>query len=99
MSKEFDAPYKETQKIFSKVEKRPHYREKAQAFDLEYAIAMALHEARTKAKLSQRDLAERLHTTQSVISRMESGNANTTIAKLRDYAEACGGTLQVKIGF
>lgn len=99
MSKQFDAAYQETQKMFSKVEKRPGYRERKTAFDLEYAIALALHEARTKAKLSQKELAERLHTTQSVISRMESGKANTTIAKLREYAEACGGTLQVKIGF
>jgi hypothetical protein len=30
---------------------------------------------------------------------MESGKANISIAKLQEYAAACGGTLEVKIAF
>ncbi len=99
MSKKFDAASRDAENFFSEVEKRPGYAEHSAAFDREYAIAMALHEARERAKLSQKELAKLLRTTQSVISRMESGKANISIAKLQEYAAACGGTLEVKIAF
>lgn len=83
----------------TKVKARPGYAEKKAQFDKEYDIAAVLHKARKKAKLSQKELAEKLHTTQSVISRMESGNANITLARLQQYAEACGGKLQLKVAF
>jgi len=95
----FEKAQKETEAFFKSVESRPGYAEKAKKFDQAYAVAMALHEAREHAKLSQKDLAARLQTTQSVISRMESGKANVSLAKLQEYAAACGGKLEVKIAF
>jgi ribosome-binding protein aMBF1 (putative translation factor) len=99
MSKKFDAAHRKTQDIFNEIESTPGYAERASAFERDYEIALALHQARERASISQKELAARLHTTQSVISRMESGKANISIAKLQEYAEACGGKLEVKIAF
>ena len=95
----FENARKETEKFFEAVESRHGYAERAAEFEHAYAIAAALHEAREHAKLSQKDLAFLLRTTQSVISRMESGKANTTLARLQEYAAACGGRLEVRIAF
>lgn len=75
----------------------PDYERQSKEFDIEYSIAQELHHARQQAGLSQAELAKRLNTTQSVISRLESGRANVSVAKLNEYAKACGGSLQVKI--
>jgi Predicted transcriptional regulator with C-terminal CBS domains len=90
---------KNWEQFSDETKKMPGYAEAAEKFDREYEVAVALNKARTKAKLSQKELAERLHTTQSVISRMESGRANISLAKLQSYAEACGGRLEIKIAF
>jgi transcriptional regulator with XRE-family HTH domain len=50
---------------------------------------MLLREARTRAGLSQRELAQRAHTAQSVVSRIESGATSPsweTLARLLDVA-------------
>lgn len=65
------------------------YDEVAAAFSLEYAIAKELQLARKTAQLSQKEVAERMGTTQSVISRIEHGY-NVSINTLEKYAHACG---------
>lgn len=84
--------------MFSGIESTPGYKEASEKFDQEYAIAEVLHKARLHAHLSQKDIAKRMKTTQSVISRMESG-ANISVAKLQKYAEACGAKLHINILF
>jgi len=78
------------------IRKTTAYKEVSEAFDVEYAIAKELHKARTKAKLSQAQLAERMGTTQSVVSRIEHGG-NVSVETLVRYATACGATLKVKV--
>ena len=39
----------------------------------DFALGQLIHDLRTEASLSQRELAERMGTTQSVISRLEEG--------------------------
>lgn len=90
---------KNWEELASEIEAQPGFSEAAEKFDREYEIAVELNKARVRAKLSQKELAERLNTTQSVISRMESGRANISLAKLQQYAEACGGKLEIKIAF
>lgn len=51
---------------------------------------------RAQAGLTHADLARRMHTTQSVVSRVESG-VNVSIQTLARYAEACGSRLQVQM--
>jgi ribosome-binding protein aMBF1 (putative translation factor) len=78
------------------IKKKTVFKEVSEAFDVEYAIAKELHKARTKAHLSQIQLAERMGTTQSVISRIERGG-NVSVDTLARYAKACGGKLQLKV--
>ena len=52
---------------------------------------------RTESGLTQAELAERIGTRQSAISRVESGNANPSLGFLRRAVEAMGGRLVVKI--
>lgn len=65
-------------------------------FDMEYEVSRQMQEARTQAGLTQADLARRMRTTQSVVSRIESG-ANVSIATLARFAEACGNRLKVQM--
>lgn len=53
-------------------------------------VAQLLRSMRRDAKLSQRDLAERMGTQQSVIARMESGTSNLRMESMQRYANACG---------
>lgn len=55
------------------------------------ALGQLIHDLRTGAGLSQRELAERMGTTQSVISRLEEGGgARNRIDRLARVAEALG---------
>lgn len=66
--------------------------------DVEHDLALGqlIHDLRTLAGLSQRELAERMGTTQSVISRLEEGGgAKNRIDTLARVAEALGRHLVV----
>jgi ribosome-binding protein aMBF1 (putative translation factor) len=51
-------------------------------------LAMEIHSLREKRGLSQRELAERLGTTQSAIARLEAGNVSPSLATLDKVAAA-----------
>lgn len=60
------------------------------------ALGQLIHDLRTRAGLSQRELAERMGTTQSVISRLEEGGgARNRIDTLARVAAALGRHLVV----
>ena len=63
----------------------------------EFEIAIALIKARDEAGFSQNDVAEKMHTTQSVISRMESGKKIPSLSSILRYAKAIG--YRAKISF
>jgi ribosome-binding protein aMBF1 (putative translation factor) len=50
-------------------------------------VALAIVEARNKSGLSQAELAKKLSTTQSVISRIENGNQNLSVKILAKIAQ------------
>lgn len=60
-------------------------------------IAIAIAEARNKAGLSQAQLAKKLKTTQSVISRIENGNQNLSVQMLAKIAHLLGCDLRVQL--
>ena len=62
----------------------------------EYALAGALIDARTRARLTQSELARRMGTTQSAIARLESGRAVPSCATLLKFAKAVRRTLRVQ---
>jgi len=74
----------------------PDFRRFSDELEVEYEVARQMQTARTQAGLTQADLARRMHTTQSVVSRIESG-VNVSIETLARFAEACGSRLQVQM--
>ena len=61
----------------------------------EFELARTLIEARTRAGLSQAQLAKRMKTTQSVIARMESGRVRPSTKTLERVARATGTRLRI----
>ena len=76
--------------------KDPEYRRLYKEADIELRIALEITKAREAKKMSQRDLAEALHTKQQTVSRIERGAQNVTIETLEKIAIALGRDLQVK---
>ena len=64
------------------------------ALEDEFALAAALIEARSRAGLTQGELAERMHTTQSAVARFEGGHI-PTIRTLGKIAKATGSRLKI----
>ena len=63
-------------------------RQEYDGLETEYAIARAVLEYRLKNGLTQSELAQKVGTKQSAISRLESGNYNPTITFLEKIAKA-----------
>lgn len=61
----------------------------------EFEIAHAVIQARVQANLTQEQLAERMHTTQSVIARLESGRVRPSTQTLERLATATGTRLKI----
>jgi predicted transcriptional regulator len=75
----------------------PQFREEYEKADAEFRLVEELVRARTKANLSQAELAHRIGTTQSAIARLEGGGVSPSIATLRRYAEATGAKLEINL--
>jgi len=56
----------------------------------EFELIDQLLSMRSQAGLTQEEVAERMHTQKSNISRLERGNANPSWSTLVRYAHACG---------
>ena len=75
--------------------KRPGYKAEYEALSEEFAIASALIEARSRAGLTQEEVAGRMNTTQTVVARLESGRAKPSTRTLERFARATGTRLRV----
>jgi predicted transcriptional regulator len=73
----------------------PKYRKEYEALEEEFSLAGNLIEARTRAGLTQAELASRMKTTQSVIARLESGRVGPSTSTLQKYATATGTRLKI----
>lgn len=62
----------------------------------EFAVINAIIEARRKKGITQKTLARRIGTKQSVISRLESGRANPSVGFLKKLAQALNSHLEIK---
>lgn len=61
-------------------------------------VARLIHEARTQAGLTQRELAARVGTTQSAIARLEDADYDGhSLSMLRRIAEALGRRVEVRL--
>ncbi|MBI5751463.1 MAG: helix-turn-helix transcriptional regulator [Hydrogenophilales bacterium] len=91
-------PVAHDQKAFlEKASKRRGFREAYDALEAEYALAHEMLAARTRAGLTQEAVADRMGTTKSAVSRLESaGKHAPSVASLKKYAAAVGCTLKIE---
>ncbi len=85
--------------FLARASKRKGFAEAYDALELEYQVANQMLKARSRAGLTQDVVAERMGTTKSAISRLESAGKKhaPSIATLQRYAHAVGCDLQVKL--
>lgn len=77
-------------KVAQKWLKDPAFKAGYDALEEEFTLASLLIEARTRAKLTQAELASKMGTSQSTIARLESGKAAPSLSTLRRLAKATG---------
>ena len=102
MSDEIYKPVRiDSKKALANAKLRPGFTLAWDALEEEYAALEALLNARKTAGLTQQELADRMGTTKSAVSRLESSLRNEkhspSFATLRKYAHACGKKLVVQL--
>ena len=80
---------------FAEWRKDPEYAEAFNALEDEFSLAAVMIQARIHAGLTQEQLAERMHTTQAVIARLESGRVKPSTRTLERLAAATGMRLRI----
>lgn len=80
---------------------RPGFKQAWDALEEEYSTLHALLDARKTAGLTQDELAKRMGTTKSAVSRLEASlrdeRHSPSFATLKKYAHACGKRLVVQL--
>ncbi len=87
-------PFRELKKRWMK---DPAFRKEHDTLEPEFAVARQLIEARTRAGLTQQELADRMGTTQPVIARLESGRQKPTTKTLERFAKATGSKVEIRL--
>ena len=80
---------------FAEWRKDPKYVAAYDALEEEFSLARVMIEARAHAGLTQEQLANRMHTTQAVIARLESGRVKPSTRTLERLAAATGMRLRI----
>lgn len=77
--------------------KNPKFRKEYEALAEEFEVAKQVIDLRLKQGLTQKALAEKIHTSQSCIARLESGSyRNISLSFLRRVGQALGAVPEVK---
>ncbi len=76
--------------------KNPKIKTEYDRLQPEFAVIQAMIDARRNKGFSQKELADKVGTKQSVISRLESGKANPSVAFLKRLADALNSSLVIK---
>ena len=82
--------------VFEEEMQNPPFKAAYDALEQEFSIAQALVDARSKAGMTQADVAKKLGVSQPVIARMESGR-NISIKSITRYATAVGRPIRLEI--
>lgn len=80
---------------FTTWRKDPNYVAAYNALEDEFSLATSMIEARAYAGLTQEQLADRMHTTQAAIARLESGRVKPSTRTLERFAAATGMRLRI----
>lgn len=83
------------EEVFAEWRKDAGYRNAYAALEDEFALAAAMIKARAKAGFTQEQLARKMHTTQAVIARLESGRVKPSTRTLERLAAATGMKLRI----
>jgi predicted transcriptional regulator len=75
--------------------KNKEFKEEWDKLELRYQFVRKLISLREESKVSQAELAKKVGTTQSVISRIENGSVNIGIDMIQRIASAFGRTAEV----
>ena len=81
--------------LHEKWSRDPDYRAAYEKLGPEFESAHSLIEVRTRAGITQSELAKRMNTTQSVVARLESGRAHPSTKTLERIAQATGTQLRI----
>lgn len=73
----------------------PEYRAAYESMEEEFALIKTLLQARKRSRLSQAEIASRMGTTESAVSRLESGRVKPSTRTLERYAAATGHRLRI----
>ncbi len=84
--------------FLKRARKREGFSKAYDGLEEEYALVREMLSARSKSGLTQEAVAERMGTTKSAVSRLESaGKHAPSITTLKKYAEAVGCDLEIKL--
>ncbi len=75
--------------------KDPDFKKEYDSLEVEYDIINQIIKTRLEQNLTQADLAKKVGTAQSNISRLESGNYNPTLEFLEKVANSLGKKLKI----
>ena len=83
------------EEAFRQWKKNPEYVAAYEALEKEFAIASALIAARSKADMTQEEVAKAMGTTQAVVARLESGKVLPSTRTLERFAKATRTRLRI----
>lgn len=83
------------ERVFAEWRRDVDYRKAYAALEDEFTLAATMIKLRAKAGLTQEQLARKMHTTQAVIARLESGRVKPSTRTLERLASATGTKLRI----
>lgn len=78
-------------------ERDPEFTENYEVDYADFKIGVILRQAREAAGLTQDEVAQRLQTKKSAISRIENHATDVRLSTIQHYAEAVGTNLQIRL--
>jgi ribosome-binding protein aMBF1 (putative translation factor) len=88
---------KSLESLKEKLLENPEVKAEYDRLESEFNLATMLIDARSRAGLSQTDLARRMGMKQASVARIESGKFNPSLKTLKLYAAATGHDLKIKM--
>lgn len=95
MRKKMERKFIPVEEVFAEWEKDPEYCAAYDALEEEFALASALIEARSRAQMTQDQVAKAMGTTQAAVARLEGCNPLPSTRTLQRFAKATGTRLNI----
>ena len=83
--------------IQNRADRDPEFAENYEVGYADFKIGVILRQAREAAGLTQDEVAQKLQTKKSAISRIENHADDVRLSTIRRYAEAVGANLQIRL--